>query len=203
MNYPLMDLIAKFQKTQAQVKKKAIMKYLKSQFIKKTKVRHKGSSKKRSWVWKYFDSEKVIEKSKNVNIEVMYGICLVLDNSEEKCNTWLRIVSGSTLNLINHLSNIYSIMKDGPKLYKQDNPMQTTIDLFARSGPYPYTKSKNDKLTKALVKFLIHDAQPISFAVSPNFHEFIKELDLMFSLPDEKCVKQIIYALYNKSYEIM
>ncbi|CAG8856744.1 1478_t:CDS:1, partial [Gigaspora margarita] len=82
-------------------------------------------------------------------------------------------------------------------------PKQIKIDFFAKSGSHPHTKSKNDKLTKALVKFLIQDAQPISLAVSSNFHEFIKELDPMFSLPNEKCVKQIIHILYNKSFEIM
>ncbi|CAG8839434.1 24300_t:CDS:2, partial [Cetraspora pellucida] len=33
-------------------------------------------------------------------------------------------------------------------------PAQTKIDLFARSGSYPYTKAKNDKLTKALTGYL-------------------------------------------------
>ncbi|CAG8831694.1 19533_t:CDS:2, partial [Cetraspora pellucida] len=47
-------------------------------------------------------------------------------------------------------------------------PAQTKIDLFARSGSYPYTKAKNDKLTKALVKFIIQDTQPISLATSRN-----------------------------------
>ncbi|CAG8767175.1 7813_t:CDS:2, partial [Gigaspora margarita] len=65
-------------------------------------------------------------------------------------------------------------------------PKQIKIDFFAKSGSHPHTKSKNHKLTKALVKFLIQDAQPISLAVSPNFHEFIKELDPMFSLSNEK-----------------
>ncbi|CAG8790343.1 44766_t:CDS:2, partial [Gigaspora margarita] len=67
-------------------------------------------------------------------------------------------------------------------------PKQIKIDFFAKSGSYPYTKSKNNKLTKALVKFLIQDAQPISLAVSPNFREFIKELDPIFSLPNKKCL---------------
>ncbi|CAG8750834.1 20207_t:CDS:2, partial [Cetraspora pellucida] len=62
-------------------------------------------------------------------------------------------------------------------------PAQTKIDLFARSGSYSYTKAKNDKLTKALVKFIIQDAQPISLAVSPNFCEFIKELNPSITFP--------------------
>ncbi|CAG8765904.1 39639_t:CDS:2, partial [Gigaspora margarita] len=153
---------------------------------KKTKVKHRSGSKKRSWVWRYFELKKVIEKSKDANIEVIYSICLVLDDSEKLYNIWLRIVSRSISNLINYLTNIHDITKDGPKSYKQDDPKQTKIDIFARSGSYPHTESKNDKLTKELIKFFICNAQPISLVVSSNFCKLIKELDPMFSLSNEK-----------------
>ncbi|CAG8546672.1 4638_t:CDS:2, partial [Dentiscutata heterogama] len=80
---------------------------------------HRGGSKKRSWVWKYFESEKVIEikeESDDIKIEVTYGVCLVLNDSGKKYNTRLRIIGGSTSNLISHLTNTHDITQDRPKL---------------------------------------------------------------------------------------
>ncbi|CAG8812985.1 30559_t:CDS:2, partial [Gigaspora margarita] len=154
---------------------------------KKTKLSHKGS--------------------KNIKVEITYGICQITNNSKTKCSAQLKILGGSTSNLISHLTNIHGITPNGPKLRNNglvqketilvfvkiinneiflSSPNKSKSIFFAKSGSYPYTKSKNDKLTKALVKFFIQDAQPISLAVSPNFREFIKELDSMFSLPNEK-----------------
>ncbi|CAG8670519.1 4228_t:CDS:1, partial [Racocetra fulgida] len=51
-----------------------------------------GGSKKKSWVWKYFESEKVVEEKSN--IEVTYSTCNVLNDSSIKCNAQLKIVGG-------------------------------------------------------------------------------------------------------------
>ncbi|CAG8780801.1 12310_t:CDS:1, partial [Cetraspora pellucida] len=57
--------------------------------IKKTKVVRRGGSKKRSWVWSYFEEKKMIESIQNldkqkVNIEVTYAICQVLNDSDKE-----------------------------------------------------------------------------------------------------------------------
>ncbi|RIB15730.1 hypothetical protein C2G38_2143442 [Gigaspora rosea] len=86
---------------------------------KKTKLSHKGGSKKRSWVWNYFESEKVIETlegSKNIKVEFKYGICQVTNDLGTKCGARLKILGGSTSNLISYLTNTYGITPNGPKL---------------------------------------------------------------------------------------
>ncbi|CAG8554858.1 8803_t:CDS:2 [Cetraspora pellucida] len=127
--------------------------------------------------------ENVIETKEglqNIKIEVIYGICQVLDDSEKKYSARLKIVGRLISNLISHLIDIYGIIPDRPKLCQDDN----------------------DKLVKALVKFLILDAQPISLVVSSNLHEFIKELDPMFSFPDEKRYLGVTCSWLDSDFKI-
>ncbi|CAG8794510.1 11189_t:CDS:1, partial [Cetraspora pellucida] len=43
---------------------------------------HNNGSKKQSWVWKYFESKKVVEVTKEKsNIEVTYSSCNILNDS--------------------------------------------------------------------------------------------------------------------------
>ncbi|CAG8560195.1 17814_t:CDS:2, partial [Cetraspora pellucida] len=148
---------------------------------------------------KYFEEKTIIEtiqqlNQKEVSIEVTYAICKVLTNNKE-CNARLRASSSSTSNLISHLSSIHGITQDGSKY--ENVPSQTKIDLFVKTT-YLYSKLKNNKLIMAFIKFVICNAQPISIIANQFFHEFIRELDLMFDLPNEKKVKQMIHTLYNQ-----
>ncbi|RIB08817.1 hypothetical protein C2G38_2210620 [Gigaspora rosea] len=63
---------------------------------KKTKLSHKGS--------------------KNIKVEITYGICQVTNDSGTKCSTQLKILGGSTSNLISHLTNTHGVTPNGPKL---------------------------------------------------------------------------------------
>ncbi|RIB05805.1 hypothetical protein C2G38_2047306 [Gigaspora rosea] len=91
---------------------------------KKTKLNQRGGSKKRSWVWKYFEEKKIIETvqqiNKKVNIEVIYGICKVTESNKE-CNARLKISSGSTSNLISHLSSTHGITQNSSNFSGQDD----------------------------------------------------------------------------------
>ncbi|CAG8519406.1 10493_t:CDS:2 [Dentiscutata heterogama] len=144
-----------------------------------------------------------IKKTKvgrRVNIEVTYAICQVLNDSDkEHCNIQLKTSSGSTSNLITHLLSAYGITQNGPGLSGPDSDnsksTQTKIDSFIKNT-YPHSKSKNNKLTMTLIKFIICDAQPISLVSSQFFCEFVKELDPMFNIPNEKSHK-IKNALYS------
>ncbi|CAG8450078.1 335_t:CDS:2 [Scutellospora calospora] len=62
---------------------------------------------------KYFELEKVIEikeESDDIKIEVIYSVCLVLNDSGKNCNTRLRIIGRSTSNLISHLTNTHATL---------------------------------------------------------------------------------------------
>ncbi|CAG8775693.1 15949_t:CDS:1, partial [Racocetra persica] len=51
----------------------------------------KDRSKKQSWVWKYFELEKVTEvikkRSNHINVKATYCTCLVLNDLDKNCNT--------------------------------------------------------------------------------------------------------------------
>lgn len=87
--------------------------------IKKTKLGQKGGSKKRSWVWKYFQEKKIIETiqtlDQKINVEVVYGICQVLNDANNKtCDAKLKVSNSSTSNLISHLVSTHGITQAGP-----------------------------------------------------------------------------------------
>ncbi|CAG8717080.1 hypothetical protein C2G38_2043947 [Gigaspora rosea] len=66
-------------------------------------------SRKQSWVWKYFESNKATEEKSN---HITYGTCIILNELGEKCNARFIVAGGSTLSLISHLWSSHSIRQD-------------------------------------------------------------------------------------------
>ncbi|CAG8590653.1 34149_t:CDS:1 [Racocetra persica] len=65
--------------------------------------------KNRSWVWKYFEINEVVETT---HISFKYGICNVNDKLGKRCNIRLKVSGGSVSNLISHLLNSHGITQD-------------------------------------------------------------------------------------------
>ncbi|CAG8445695.1 11381_t:CDS:2 [Cetraspora pellucida] len=59
--------------------------------------------------------------NQKINVEVTYGICNVLNDSDKCCDSRVKVSDGSTSNLISHLLNTDSIMQNVPELSEQDN----------------------------------------------------------------------------------
>ncbi|CAG8767657.1 11746_t:CDS:2 [Dentiscutata erythropus] len=65
---------------------------------------------------------KVIKESSNcTNVKTTYCTCLVSNDSDKNCDAQLKIVGGSTLNLISHLWKSHGIMQNGSNLYEPDD----------------------------------------------------------------------------------
>lgn len=70
----------------------------------------KGSRKKRSWIWNYFEDVNINERTNNKGEPLKR--CKVLDAEEKKCGV-VYINDGSTGNAINHLLSVHDITEDG------------------------------------------------------------------------------------------
>ncbi|CAG8710331.1 12180_t:CDS:2 [Cetraspora pellucida] len=92
------------------------------------------------------------KESEDIKIEIIYGVCFVLDDLGKNCNTQLRIIGGSTSNLISHLTNTHGITQDRPKLYSDFKIHEVLLSFtYVR---YPHTANViQEKLEEVIEKW--------------------------------------------------
>ncbi|CAG8831575.1 22131_t:CDS:2, partial [Cetraspora pellucida] len=142
---------------------------------KKQKLERRSGSKKRSWVWRHFDSIIVTDKDGK---ETHYGECQIIKDNI-RCTQKIKIVGGTTSNLIHHLSSVHV----------NDNKT--------------HPKARNDFLIRSLLKFIIRENMPLNLVSKESFQEFVHNLDSAFIMPCEKTVKQLIHVTYNYSTNLL
>ena len=123
-----------------------------------------------------------------------------------KCDTVLKIKSGSTSSMKNHATSqhakFWNEILDEEESKKAKQP---TIDNFVKSESkkverYPVNSIKRKTLNRKLVKFIAKDMRPVSIVRNSGFQEFVRELDPKYVLPTTVTIRtKLLPMLYNES----
>ncbi|CAG8798466.1 22248_t:CDS:2, partial [Cetraspora pellucida] len=149
---------------------------------KKTEIKRRSGSKKQCRVWQHMDLIVVTNKDGK---EAQYGECQIIKDDNTRCAQRIKVVGGSTSNLIRHLYSIHGIL-------------DSQINI-AKTHP----KAKNHFFVRSLLKLLIRKNLPLNLVLKKSFHEFVHNLDSAFAIPCEKTVKHLIHITYNNSTNLL
>ncbi|CAG8440231.1 13429_t:CDS:2 [Cetraspora pellucida] len=149
---------------------------------KKQRLRMRGGSRKRSWVWQHFDSIVVINKNGK---EIQYGVCQIITDGNIKCAQKIKVASGSTSNLIHYLSSVHGIMQ---------------IDYWGLTGKIFTITLDNGANVKAAINkieglvvgkgllsaevFVAHAKRLINFFISPKQNERLENAQQSLQIPE-------------------
>ena len=61
----------------------------------------------------------------------------------------------------------------------------------------PHGRVQQYKLNVALLEFIITDSQPFNILKSNGFRKFISKVDLLFTIPCDKTIKNLITNVYK------